>query len=67
MQAVTVAQEVVALEPLRRLAEGPALHVRLEILLQRLLEQSRGPVVVASLVPPHRSCEGALPWRRNAG
>lgn len=67
MQAVAVAQEVVALEPLRRLAEGPALHIRLEVLVQRLLEQNHGSLVVAPLVPLHRSCEGTLPWRRNAG
>lgn len=66
MEAVTVAEVVVALEPLRPLTQGPTLHVRLVVLLHGLLEQSDGSLVVASVVQPHRCCEGAL-RRREKG
>lgn len=67
MEAVTVAEVVVALKPLRPLTQRPTRHVRLEVLHQSLLKMSDGPLVVAFLVQPHGCGEGALRWRRERG
>ena len=53
MEAVAVQEVVVALEPLRPLAEGPALHICSVVLHQGPLEQHNGPLVVAVVVEPH--------------
>lgn len=60
MEAVTVAEVVVALKPLRPLAQCPTLHVRFIVLHQSLLKQSDGSFVVAFIVQPHCCGEGAL-------
>lgn len=67
MEAVTVAQEVVALKPLWPLTQGPTLHVCFVVLHQSLLKQSNGPFIVAVIVQPHCCREGALRWRPDRG
>lgn len=67
MEAVTVAQEVVALKPLGPLTQGPALHVRFVVLHQGVLKQSNGSLIVAIIIQPHCCREGALRGRPDTG
>lgn len=64
VEAVAVAQVVVALELLRPLAESATLHVRSVVLQQRLLELSDGRRKVALVVQLHRCGEAALGWNK---
>ena len=60
MEAVAVQEVVVALEPLRPLAEGPARDICSVVLHQGLLKQHDGSLVVPIIVQPHPRCEGTL-------
>lgn len=64
METVTVAEMIVALEPLRPLAQGPTLHVCFVVLHQSVLKQNGGALVVASVIHAHCRCERAL-WMRD--
>ncbi len=60
MEAVTVAEVVVALKSLWPLTQGPTLRVCLKVLRQSLLKQIDGTLVVAFVVQLDCCCEGAL-------
>ena len=60
MEAVAVEEVVVALEPLRPLAEGPALHVCSVVLHQGPFEHHDGSLIVPVVVEPHARGEGPL-------
>lgn len=60
MEAVTVAEVIVALKPLWTLAQGPAVYVCFVVFHQSFLKQNNGSFVVSFVVQPHCCCEGVL-------
>lgn len=60
MEAVAVAEVIVALKPLWSLAQGPTLHVCFIVLHQSVLKQSDGTLIVALVIQPNCCSEGLL-------
>lgn len=50
METVTVAEVIMALEPLWSLAQSPTLHICFVVLHQSLLKQNNGTFVVALVI-----------------